>query len=101
VEEIMRKTRIRDLDNWPPESGGAFKKGEILRVSPSEAIVSKFDRTVGCTVTFGCIFRGREHSYDYEAKNEKIAEQLADIIKKNVGQSLFSLGDFEIEQEDE
>jgi hypothetical protein len=99
--EIMRKIRIRDLDDWPPESGGAFGKGEILRVPPSEATMSTLGRVAGRKVMFGCLFGGREHSYDYEAKSWEIAEQLADIIKKNIGQSLFSLGDSEIEQGDD
>jgi hypothetical protein len=95
----MRKLRVRDLDEWPPPTGGAFAPGKMPRVSPGDAIVRTFIRKVGRNIRFGCWLEGTSYVYSYEAKTENIAEQLQSIIKNNLGKSLFSLGDFEIQEE--
>ena len=94
----MRKLRVRDLEEWPPQTAVAFAPGKMPRVSPEEAIVWVFIRREGHSVRFGCLLGGASYAYTYEAKTKNIAEQLQSIIKNNVGKSLFSLGEFEIEE---
>ena len=95
--EGMKKTRIVDLNNWPPETGGSMGRGDLLYVGTNEAIVTRFYGTKGSTVTFGCTFGGKEHSYDFIADNEDIAEKVGDVIKSNLGRSLAEIGMVEIE----
>ena len=95
----MRKLRVRDLDKWPPQTAIALAPGKMLRVSPEEAIVRVFIRREGRSIRFGCLLGGASYAYTYEAKTENIAEQLESIVKNNTGKTLFSLGEFEIEEE--
>src|SRR5689334_11673982 len=91
------RLRVADLDNWPPAMGRSFGRGEMLPIAASEAIVCKFHRRALRMITFGCIRSGKTYIFNYEAKSEQIAEQLAAIMQNNLGQSLSALGDFEIE----
>jgi hypothetical protein len=94
----MRKIRVSDLDNWPPEPGGSFGKGYVLRVTPSEAKLSGLHRRAGRRVTFECTCERNTYTYDYDAKTERIAVQLAVIVLKYIGKPLSSFGEIEIEE---
>ena len=95
----MRKLRVRDLDEWPPQTGGAFAPGKMPRLSSGDTIMRVFLKRTGRRIQFGCLLEGTSYVYSYEASTENIAEQLESIIKNNIGKSLFSLGDFEIDEE--
>jgi hypothetical protein len=95
----MRKLRVRDLDEWPPHTAIAFAPGKMPGVSQEQAMVRVFIRREGRSIRFGCLLGGASYAYTYEAKTENVAQQLESIIKNNVGKTLFSLGEFEIEEE--
>lgn len=91
------KTRIRYLKEWPPQPGGAYGRGEILTAGTNESVLSKVHQRRGKELTFGCSFGGKEHSYDFKADNEKIAEELEKVLKANIGKTLLQIEDIEIE----
>jgi hypothetical protein len=93
----MRKLRVRDLDEWPPQTAVAFAPGKMPRVSQEEAIVRVFIRREGRSVRFGSLLGGASYAYTYEVKTENLAEQLETIVKNSTGKSLSSLGELEIE----
>ena len=73
----MRKIRVRDLDEWPPEAGGALAVRRMRRVDPVRSIVSTFIRRAGRRITFGCIVEGTSSVYHYDAKTENIGVRSA------------------------
>jgi hypothetical protein len=38
-----------------------------------------------------------EHTYDYRASSEKLAEAIRQTLESNLGTSIFGLGDLELE----
>ena len=88
--------RVMNLPNWPPDSGGAFKTGDVFPISPESVIIEGVVRVAGKTITFTCAFNGKQQAYDFSAPDEKTAEKVAVILKNNVGKTLFSVGMMEI-----
>jgi|SRR5579859_2103331 len=95
----MKKIRIRYLNDWPPEPGGSYEKGDNLRPSASEAVITRFQRSHDNKVVFTCTFGERKFSYDFVAENNEIAGQVAEVVKQSIGKSLEQIGDVEIELE--
>jgi hypothetical protein len=90
----MKKMKVRELPNWPPESGGAFRSGSVFPVA-GEAIISGFVPLQDRSVTFKACFGEDVHS----AQTEKIAEQLQTLIQKSMGKPVAGLGESDIEVE--
>jgi len=94
----MRKMRIRELQDWPPGPGGPHRhykeptseQARLTRVDPKRR-----DAQVG----FVCEFEGHEHRYGIKVRSETIAERIREVMRQNIGSTLYSLGDLQFECE--
>jgi len=95
----MKKSKIRDLPNWPPEPGGAIQSSYRIPTS-DQAILRRVEpKGADGWVTFVGEFEGHNHSYDFKASSEKLAEAIRQALRQNLGTSVFGLGDLEIDLE--
>jgi hypothetical protein len=92
----MKKIRVRDLPDWPPQPGGAYESGTRFPVG-AEAVINDVFPLNKTTVTFQGQFGGHSHSYHYKAPSEKIANQIHNLVAANIGKTVAELGEFEIE----
>jgi hypothetical protein len=88
--------KIRDLPNWPPEPGGAFN-ASYRSPSSDQAMMKELVRVQDKSVTFTAAFEGKQFTYDYEAASTKLARNLAEILRKNIGKTVMQLGEPEVE----
>jgi hypothetical protein len=95
----MKKMRIYDLPNWPPDPGGAFLGSSRIPTSERAILTRVGPRLVDGNVTFVGEFEGNEHTYDFNATSEDLAERIREALRQNLGRSIFSLGELEIEQQ--
>jgi hypothetical protein len=94
----MKRLRVRDLPNWPPEPGGPNPGGRYKIPNSEQALMTALSpRQRPQWVTFTSSFDDLQHTHDFEASNEELAEQLRRLIANNVGKSVFAIGDLEIE----
>jgi hypothetical protein len=98
MQKTLRTIRVRELPEWPPQSGGAYGPATIFPTA-GEAIISEVFPVRDGWVTFHGDYLGHVHSYHYKAETEKIADELYDVVVKNIGSPVFSLGEQEIEIE--
>jgi hypothetical protein len=90
--------RIRDLDEWPPQLAGSYRRSYEAPTS-EQAIIEKVFPAPDNWVCFTCSFMGQMHSYDYEAKDRKAALELRKTLESRIGDSLFSIGELELQEE--
>jgi hypothetical protein len=95
-EDTMKKMRLRDLLDWPPQSGGAYDSRWRFPTA-GEAVVNQLFPLQNERVTFRGEFEGHPHSYHYKASTEKIASRIHAIVAANMGKTVAELGEFEIE----
>ena len=88
--------KIKDLPNWPPQPGGAFRTS-YKSPSSDQAVLNGFVRVQDNGVTFTAAFEGKQSTYDYEAPNSKLAKNLAEILERNIGKTVMQLGEAEVE----
>ncbi len=93
----MKRKRIDQLANWPPEPGGAFDRGDILRAGPNEIVLTSFDKVRDVAVTFGGTFAGKERTFIFFAEDEAIANCVGEVIAKGIGRTLQDIGLAEID----
>ena len=93
--------RVMDLPNWPPDSGGPFKAGDVFPISPESVIIEEVVRVDGKKITFSCTLNGNRQSYDFSAPYGNTATKLAVILKNNVGKTLFVAGMTELSDDGE
>jgi len=92
----MKKIRLRDLPDWPPQPGGAYKSGTRFPTA-GEAVVDDVLPLDGTSITFRAQYDDAPHSYHYYASSEKIANQIHNVVAANMGKTVAELGEFEIE----
>jgi hypothetical protein len=93
----MKKTKIRNLPNWPPDPGGLYQGSTP---ASEQAILRTVEpNRVNGLVTFVGEFEGHNHTYDYRASNEKLAEAIRQVLRQHVGTSVFGLGELEVDVE--
>jgi hypothetical protein len=95
--QTRKKIRVRELDYWPPDPGGPG--GNYKVPASGEAILSRVVTRKVEHLVFVATFEGREHSYDFDAPTEDVAKQLRQAFEKNIGKTVFDLGDLQIEVE--
>jgi hypothetical protein len=83
--------RVMDLPGWPPQSGGAYKPGEVFPISTDEVTVERFLLITEGHVAFICRFNGRSFAYDFFVADEKIAGKFVNIINDSHGKKLFDV----------
>jgi hypothetical protein len=87
--------RIRELPEWPPQPGGFFDRSFTVPTT-EQGILKEVVRSHHNWVTFVCSFDGRDHTCDFEAPDHEYALQIEQILKNNIGKSLFEIGEIEI-----
>ena len=92
----MKKKRVRELKNWPPDPGGAYDSYSRFPMG-GEGRVDEVFPVIETSVTMRGDFEGRSHSYHYHAPNKTIAERVHKIVAQNLGKTVRELGEFEIE----
>ena len=88
--------RVMDLKGWVPQSGGAFKSGNVFPMSAEQVTIEKILRVMDDHVSFTCDFGGRSEGYDFFVPDKKTANKIAKILNDNVGKTLFSIGFMEL-----
>jgi len=87
--------KVRDLSEWPPQPGGAYRKADNVPAA-EQAVIEKVVRVSEKWITFTGKAYGNQHTYDFEAPSEDVALDLKKILESNIGKTLFSVGDAEL-----
>jgi hypothetical protein len=95
----MKKIKIRELPNWPPDPGGPILSSYRIPTSEQAKLTRVMPKQVDGRVTFVGEFEGHDHTYDYAASSEQLAEAIREALRNNLGTSVFGLGDLEVELE--
>lgn len=93
----MKKIRIRELPNWPPDPGGAVLGSWRSPTSEQATLTRVMPKRVDGLVTFVGQFEGHDHSYDFKASSEELAETIREALRNHLGTRVFSLGDLQVE----
>jgi hypothetical protein len=82
------------LAGWPPVGGaGPFdtRKEAFVR-SPESVTIRRVDRIVNTRVDITCMFGKEVVTFRFFAANRGMAENVAEVLRRNTGQSLRDLG---------
>lgn len=85
---------LSSLSGWPPQGGsGAFDtRREAFANSPELVTVKSVDRIVNTRIDMTCLFRKEVITFRFFAANPRMAENVAEVLRRNAGQSLRDLG---------
>jgi hypothetical protein len=95
----MKRIKIRELPNWPPDSKGPTGGSYRLPTNEQAKLTRVEPKRVEGRVTFVSEFERHDHIFDYKASSEKLAEAIRDVLRNNLGTSIYGLGDLEVELE--
>lgn len=86
--------QLSSLPGWPPQGGsGAFDtRKEAFARSPELVTVRSVDRIVNTRIDITCIFRKEVVTFRFFAASKGMAENVAEVLRRNAGQSLRELG---------
>src|ERR1700720_1771685 len=86
--------QLWNLPGWPPQGGaGPFDtRKAAFASSPELVIVRRVDRIVGPRVDITCMFGKEVVTFRFFAADKGMAENVAEVLKCNAGQSLRDLG---------
>jgi hypothetical protein len=87
--------RVRVLPNWPPHGGGAIRGGRA-GISPERLTIGVITRIRKNEAEFSVNSNRRLVRYTQRTKSEHDVRGFAQILKDNVGKTLFSIGEIEI-----
>jgi len=90
------KLRVMDLAGWPPQSSGAYQRGDVFPQSTEEVTVEGVLRVGESHVSFISRFNDRSIPYDFFVRNATIAEKVVKILTENYGTRLFDIGFIEV-----
>lgn len=91
----MKKKKIRDLGDWPPQPMGSFTNS--LNVpNANESVLTKVVGVIKNTVSFEGQFKSQTHKYDFEVPTPEIADKVAEVLRKNI-KTILELGEQEVE----
>jgi hypothetical protein len=85
-----------ELRNWPPQAGGAFDPRKDKFATSTDVLIEEVTSVKGREVMFTCTLDGKQHTYDFCAPDEKVAQKLGTILRDNVSKPLSSVGTIEI-----
>ena len=85
---------LSSLSGWPPQGGaGPFDtRKEAFARSPESVTVKRVDRIVNTRVDMTCMFGNEVVTFKFFAANVGMAENVAEVLRRNTGQSLRKLG---------
>jgi hypothetical protein len=86
--------QLLNLPGWPPQGGaGPFDTRKAAFASNPESVtLIRFDRIVGTRVDLTCMFGKEVVTFRFFASDKGMAENVAEVLKCNSGQSLRDLG---------
>jgi hypothetical protein len=86
--------QLWNLPGWPPQGGaGPFDTRKAAFASSPELVtVRRVDRIVGTRVDITCMFGKEVVTFRYFAADKGMAENVAEVLRCNAGQSLRDLG---------
>ncbi|MGO9490700.1 MAG: hypothetical protein ACLPH3_15605 [Terracidiphilus sp.] len=85
---------LSSLSGWPPQGGaGPFDTRKIAFASSPELVtVRSVDRIVNTRVDITCVFDNEVVTFRFFAADKGTAENVAEVLRRNAGQSLRDLG---------
>ena len=86
--------QLMSLIGWPPQGGaGPFDtRKEAFASYPESVMLRKVDRIVGSRVDLTCMFGKEVVTFRFFASSKGMAENVAELLRNNSGQSLRDLG---------
>jgi hypothetical protein len=87
--------KVRDLENWPPEPSGIYRRTLVLP-SAEQATIQKVLHMFDIWITFSCEFEENIHTYDFQTLDNGMPPRLKVILEDNIGKSLSSIGEIEL-----
>jgi hypothetical protein len=86
--------QLTNLSGWPPQGGaGPFDtRKAAFASSPESVTLRRVDRIVGSRVDLTCMFGKEVVTFRFFASSRGMAENVAELLKHNSGQSLRDLG---------
>ena len=88
--------KVRDLPNWPPEASGTKLHGGRTAISSKDATIRVITRIRNDQVEFTVNFNRGLVRYTQRINNGRDARGFAQVLKDNVGKTLFSIGEIEL-----
>lgn len=85
---------LSNLPGWPPQGGaGPFDTRKATFASTPESVtVKSVDRIVNTRVDITCMFGKEVVTFKFFAANRGMAENVAEVLKRNAGQNLRDIG---------
>jgi len=86
--------QLLSLPGWPPQGGaGPFDtRKQVFATSPESVTFRKVDRIVGTRIDITCMFGKEVVTFRFFASNLGMAENVAEVLRHNGGQTLRDLG---------
>jgi hypothetical protein len=94
--------KLSSLPGWPPQGGaGPFdtRKAAFAK-SPELVTVRSVDRIVNTRVDITCIFAKEVVTFRFFASNQGMAENVAEVLRRNAGQNLLDMGMLQVADSD-
>jgi hypothetical protein len=85
--------QLASLLGWPPQGGaGPFDtRKEAFASYPESVTLRRVDRIVGSRVDLTCMFGKEVVTFRFFASSKGMAENVAEVLRRNSGQSLRDL----------
>jgi hypothetical protein len=86
--------KLSSLAGWPPQGGaGPFDtRKEVFAKSPELVKVRSVDRVVSTRIDITCMFGKDVVTFRFFAKSKGMAENVAEVLRRNAGQNLLDMG---------
>ena len=94
--------KLSSLPGWPPQGGaGPFdtRKAAFAKF-PELVTVRSVDRIVNTRVDITCIFAKEVVTFRFFASNQGMAENVAEVLRRNAGQNLLDMGMLQVSDSD-
>ena len=91
--------QLSSLSGWPPQGGaGPFDtRKEAFANTPELVIVRSVDRIVSTRIDITCMFNKEVVTFRFFATSKGMAENVAEVLKHNAGQTLLDMGMFQVD----
>ncbi|MGA7856366.1 MAG: hypothetical protein WCA11_00450 [Terracidiphilus sp.] len=86
--------KLSSLSGWPPQGGaGPFDtRKAIFAKSPELVTVKSVDRIVNTRIDITCLYGKEVVTFKFFAANKGMAENVAEVLRRNGGQNLLDVG---------
>ena len=93
---------LSSLPGWPPQGGaGPFDTRKAAFASSPELVtVKSVDRVVNTRVDITCLFEKGVVTFRFFASNKGMAENVAEVLRRNAGQNLRDIGMLRVDDSD-